>query len=135
MRSGTRVRGEFAGRPSRLGVVVGLVLCASCGRRVNPAAAGLDCDKSTGFCFPHDAGTVDAGDADALVGSEVGDASDASDGSPGGTVSIVSPTSPSYTNGKVTVSVSVSAPVEVDVLLDGALLQALTSTTTFDWET
>jgi len=135
MPSGTRVRGESISRPSRVGIVVAaVVLCAACGRRVNPAAAGLDCNKGTGFCFPHDGG-MDS--ADAVVGGEVGDASEAgdgSDGNPSGTVSIVSPTSPTYTNGKVTVTVSVSAAVEVDVLLDGAVLKTLMSTSSFDWD-
>jgi hypothetical protein len=110
------------------------VAALGCGRRVNPAAAGLDCDPQTGLCFPRDGGSQDRVDgADAIDG-------DAAETTPmGGTIVIVSPTSPSYTNGSVSVSVQVTQdggqPDEIEILKDGLAFRTLTSALTFEWDT
>jgi hypothetical protein len=110
----------------RLGLAAVLLACLACGRKVNPEAAGYECDG--GICFPPDSGinAVDRG-------------ADGDGGPSGGTLAIDQPTSPAYTNGKITIRVSLGEGAtvrEIELLKQGAHLATLIPPMlSFDWDT
>jgi hypothetical protein len=121
-------------------VFIGLLVFVGtgCPKRLDGGLAGLDCAAKTGLCVPRDGGspTADAQDSGPSDGgadgpsvdiiadvgaADAGDADGGGDGSTGATIQIVSPASPAYTNGSISIQVSVlpeSAVAEVD-LFDG----------------
>jgi hypothetical protein len=118
----------MVGSISLIAIAVG---AAGCGKRVNPAAAGFDCNPHTGLCFPRDGGPD---------GVDAADGADATETPPaGGTITIVSPTSPAYTKGSVSVTVAVSTdaglPEQIEILKDGTAFRTLTAALTFEWDT